>query len=484
MKSKSVTENLVYNILYQVIVTILPIVTTPYIARVLGLHSNGIHSYTESIVTYFLIVGSLGTSLYGIRKVAYVRDNEEQLSKITLEIFILRVILMIITMFIYIPMLCINSDYKVIYRIQLINIIANALDISWFYQGIEDFKKVTLRNLLVKMLFLLGLFILIKEPDDLNLYILMIVVSSLLGNVMMFFYLPQYVKVKKIKKLRPISHLRESLILFIPQSMNYVYALLDRSMLGWITNTDNVSVYDQAQRLVRVIAALLQSLGYVMMARITNLTALNDERGIRYYLHKSIDFTLFFAIPAMAGLWAVSDDFIPIFLGKEYIDVVSTLKMLCPLILTMSLNSILGVQILIPLRREKRYALATTGGAVTNVIVNIFLIPYIGLKGACISSLLAEIVVFIIAFTEVKDYFDLKKIFKNNYIVIIATVVMCCVVRFISKIEMIIFCRLSLEIVIGGSIYLAIALLGKNEVILEILKKTRMIVKNKIIEGR
>ena len=446
MKSKSVTENLVYNILYQVIVTILPIVTTPYIARVLGLHSNGIHSYTESIVTYFLIVGSLGTSLYGIRKVAYVRDNEEQLSKITLEIFILRVILMIITMFIYIPILCINSDYKVIYRIQLINIIANALDISWFYQGIEDFKKVTLRNLLVKMLFLLGLFILIKEPDDLNLYILMIVVSSLLGNVMMFFYLPQYVKVKKIKKLRPISHLRESLILFIPQSMNYVYALLDRSMLGWITNTDNVSVYDQAQRLVRVIAALLQSLGYVMMARITNLTALNDEGGIRYYLHKSIDFTLFFAIPAMAGLWAVSDDFIPIFLGKEYIDVVSTLKMLCPLILTMSLNSILGVQILIPLQREKRYAF--------------------------------------IAFTEVKDYFDLKRIFKNNYIVIIATVVMCCVVRFISKIEMIIFCRLSLEIVIGGSIYLAIVLLGKNEVILEILKKTRMIVKNKIIEGR
>ena len=374
MKKRSVTENVFFNMLYQVLVTVLPILTTPYTARTLGLHANGIHSFTESIVTYFIIFGALGTSLYGIRKIAYVRDSEEDLARVTKEIMLLRLALMVATLAIYIPALCIKNEYAFMYRIHIINIVANGLDITWFYQGVEDFKKVTVRNLLVKLLFVISLFTFIKSPEDLPLYVLFNVVSALLGNLIMIYYLPQYVDLKKGKKINGLTHLKPSLGLFVPQAMNYIYVLIDRSMLGVMTNTDNVGLYDQAQRIVRMITAILQSVGYVMMARVANLTMANDKEGIKNYVRKSVNFNLFIAFPAMFGIMGVADDFIPFFLGEEYLLSIPLLKLMSVLIFLSSMNSIMGVQLLIPLGKEKTYTLATTCGACISVIGNLALI--------------------------------------------------------------------------------------------------------------
>ena len=153
-----------------------------------------------------------------------------------------------------------GSEYAYIYRIQIINIVANGIDISWFYQGVEDFKKVTIRNLLVKAIFVVALFALIRSPEDLTKYVFLIVASSLLGNILMLYYLPQYVRLRLKERPKILPHIKGCILLFIPQVMNYVYALLDRSMLGWMTHTDNVGIYDQAQRLIRMITAILQSL--------------------------------------------------------------------------------------------------------------------------------------------------------------------------------------------------------------------------------
>lgn len=473
MKKRTVAENLFYNMLYQVIVTILPVITTPYTARVLGLHANGIHSFTESIVTYFIIFGSLGTSLYGIRKVAYVRDDREQLAQTTIEIMLLKLILMAATLLVYIPVLCVGSEYAYIYRIQIINIVANGIDISWFYQGVEDFKKVTIRNLLVKAIFVVALFALIRSPEDLTKYVFLIVASSLLGNILMLYYLPQYVSLRLKERLRILPHIKGCILLFIPQVMNYVYALLDRSMLGWMTHTDNVGIYDQAQRLIRMITAILQSLGYVMMARVANLTMAHDEEGIRHYIQKSINFTMFLAWPAMLGVIGVADDFIPLFLGNEYLDVIPILKILSVLILTMSLNSILGVQMLIPMGKEKVYAVATSTGALVNVAVNIFTIPLFGTVGACISSLAAETVVFLISYWNLRKMIHLSKVVKNNIFVIGASVIMYVVVRLVSAMEISTILRLVLEVIAGGGVYMLLMLISRNEILMIILDKVK-----------
>lgn len=477
MKKKSVTENVFFNMLYQVLVTVLPVITTPYVARTLGLRANGIHSFTESIVTYFIIFGAIGTSLYGIRKVAYVRDDEEELAKAIKEIISLRLILMLATLAVYVPMLCINNQYAFLYRIHIINIIANGIDITWFYQGVEDFKKVTIRNLIVKMLFVLSLFIFIKEPSDLPLYVFLIVVSAFAGNLIMVYYLPQYVDLKKGKKLNRLKHLKPSVALFVPQAMNYIYALIDRSMLGWLTNTDNVGIYDQAQRIVRMITAILQSVGYVMMARVANLTMSNDKEGIKAYIRKSVNFNLFIAFPAMLGILGVADDFIPFFLGNEYLDVTPVLKVLSVLIFTTSMNSLMGVQLLIPLGREKIYTIATTAGAFISVIGNFLLIPKLGIFGSCIAYIVAEATVFAVSYWNLRDMFNLPVLLKDNLSIIFGAVLMYIVVRFITMMDINIILKLAFELCGGALVYFAVALITKNETFLMILDKVISFIK-------
>lgn len=479
MKKRSIAENLFYNILYQVLVTVLPIVTTPYVARALGLQATGVHSYTESIVTYFTLFGALGTSLYAVRKIATVRENEEKLAQVTLEIMGLKIILMMATLAVFIPTLCIGSEYAYLYRIQIINIVAAGLDISWFYQGIEDFKKVTIRNLFMKLLFVVALFVFVKTPADLPIYVLSIVGSSLLGNLLMIWYLPKYIKLRLMEPLRPFRHLKESLLLFVPQIMNYVYSLLDRSLLGWMTNTDNVGIYDQAQRLVRMIAGLMQTLGYVMMARISNLTAANDTDGIRKYIHKSIDFTLFLALPAVLGLIAVAPDFIPLFLGEEYLQVVPTLQILSVVILTSSCNSILGVQLLIPLKREKVYTIAMISGAAVNVVVNLCLIPHFGVFGACAASIIAEVTVFLICFINTRDMISLRTVLKNNVWVAVASVVMFGVVALVAQIQAHVVLKLLAEVSAGVAVYIAITAATKNEIFWNIWGKARNLLRRR-----
>ncbi len=479
MKQRSIAENLFYNMLYQVLATVLPIITTPYVARALGLSATGVHSYTESIVTYFSLFGALGTSMYAVRKIASVRENEESLAQATLEILGLKLILMLITLGVFIPSLCIGSEYAYLFRIHIITIVATGLDISWFYQGIEDFKKVTIRNLLVKLVFIVALFVFVKTPDDLPIYILAIVGSTLLGNLIMIAYLPGYVKLRISEKFRPFRHLKECIALFVPQIMNYVYVLLDRTLLGWMTNTDNVGIYDQAQRLVRMIAGMMHTLGYVMMARISNLTAANDTDGIRKYIHKSIDFTLFLALPAVLGIIAVAPDFIPLFLGDEFLQVIPTLRIISVVVLTSACNSILGVQLLIPLKREKIYTIAMITGAVVNVLINLCLIPVLGVYGACIASVTAEVTVLLICYFNTRDMISLKTVLKNNMWVAMGSVIMFVVVTLIAQINMHVVLKLLAEVSAGVAAYVAITAATKNEIFWNIFGKVRNLLRRR-----
>lgn len=472
---RSVTENYIYNILYQVLVTALPILTTPYIARVLGLNAVGIHSYTEGIVTYFMLLGALGTAMYGTRAVAYDRNDSEKMTQTALEIILLRFILMGIALAVFVAGFCIKNEYAYIYRIQIINIAATAFDISWFFQGVEDFKSITLRNMLVKAVYVIFLFVFIKKPSDLVYYVLLIVASTLFGNLVMWFYLKRYLVKGAFKKpIRLFAHLKGSVKLFIPQITNYVYALLDRSMLKWMTgNTDNVGIYDQAQRLIRAITGVLQSVGYVMLARISNLTSQNNIDEIKQYIRKSLNFTLFLALPIMFGILGTADDFIPLFLGDEYLAVIPVLKILSVLVLTMSLNSVLGVQLLISVGKENRYAVATTAGAVVNVAVNVITIPLYGVLGACISSITAELIVFSISFFYARKYLDLRQIFKDNIIPFLTSAVMYIIILLLHRLDINFVLRLFAEVAVGTVFYFTVMILTRNEMTNLVISKLR-----------
>ncbi len=473
LKKKSLAENFIYSIIYQLLVTALPILTTPFTARVLGIHANGIHAYTESIVTYFIVLGYVGTAIYGTRKVAYVSKDHDALVQTTWDIIWLRFDLMLITLAVYIPLLCTRNEYAYIYRIQSINIIANGIDLSWFFQGVEDFKTVTLRNMLVKLFFVACLFVFIRSPADLSLYVFLIVGSAFLGNAIMWFFLKDYLGPHSIRRPSCLkAHLAESIGLFIPQVTNYVYSLLDRSMLKWMTGiTDYVCIYDYGQRLIRAIIGILQSVGYVMLAHLSCLRASDEQDQIKKYIFQSLNLTLFFAFPFMFGLIGVANDFVPLFYGNGYNQVGQVLHLLSPLIVLTSVNSVLGVQLLIAIGKEKQYTIATTIGAIIDTVLNLFLLLKINVIGACISSLVAETVVLLVLLYMSREYLNIKQILRDNLVPFFSSVAMFMLILLIYQINVRRVYRLLIEVVMAVVFYYIMMRLTKNKTMQFILSK-------------
>ena len=214
MATKSVVKNYIYNVLYKILVMIIPLITTPYLSRVLGAENIGIYSYTLSISTYFILFGSLGVAMYGQREIAYVQDDINKRSKCFYEIIFMRFITLGIALVIFYLTFCSNGQYSIYYKILTLEIIGNALDISWYFQGIEEFKKTVIRNTIVKLISVVCIFIFIKSCNDLNKYFIIYVLSTLLGNLSLWFYLPRYTIKFKLKFTSTSKQNKFKLVIF------------------------------------------------------------------------------------------------------------------------------------------------------------------------------------------------------------------------------------------------------------------------------
>ena len=214
MTKKSVKKNYFYNVLYQFLAILIPVITTPYLSRVLGAEKIGIYSYTLSIVTYFILFGSLGVAMYGQREIAYVQDDVEKRSIIFYEIVIMRLITLSLSLLLFYISFCLKGDYTFYYRILILELVANMLDISWFFNGLEEFKKTVTRNTIVKLISLLSIFLFVKKPTDLYIYFIIYVLSTFLGNLSLWFYLKKYIKKVPIIGLKIFRHIKPAILLF------------------------------------------------------------------------------------------------------------------------------------------------------------------------------------------------------------------------------------------------------------------------------
>ena len=273
-EKKSVVRNYMYNLIYQVLILILPLVTTPYLSRVLGPEGVGIYGYTYSIVTYFVLFGSLGIALYGQREIAYVQNNVSKRKKVFFELVIFRFITLIISVLVYCLVFVRGQKYHQYYLILLIELIASGFDISWFFQGIEEFKKTVFRNILVRIISVSLVFIIVKTRGDLWKYILIYSVADFLGNLLLWLYLPKYIRGEKVGKLNLKVHFVPLLMLFIPQITAKLYNLLDTTMLGAIvSNKKETGYYEQSQKVIRLLITVVTSLGVVMVPRVASIYA-------------------------------------------------------------------------------------------------------------------------------------------------------------------------------------------------------------------
>ena len=422
---KSIKKNYIYNLMYQILLVILPLITTPYISRILGSENIGIYSFTSSIVAYFILFGSLGVALYGQREIAFFQENKIKRSEIFWQVNIIKWFAMIISIAAYIFTFCLSGEYTIYYQILILELIANMLDISWYYQGLEDFKTTVIRNMIVKALCIACIFLFVRTPNDLPLYFIIYSVSNIFGNLTLWIKLPRLLDKPKIKVKELKKHIKPILLMFLPQITIQIYTVLDRTMLGFILNDmHQVGIYEQSQKIVKLSLTVVGALGTVMIPRIANLYAKNKIEDISKNLYNSFHLVFLIGLPIMFGIMAIAANLIPWFLGESFTEAIPILQIASLLVLAIGLSNITGMQCLIPINRQKDFTISVLAGSIINFVGNLLLIPYFKAIGAIISSVLAEFTVTFIQLWKVKKIIEPKIAFQPFFKCFLASFIM------------------------------------------------------------
>ena len=420
MSRNSLKVNYLLNVLYQILLLIVPVITTPYISRTLGANNIGIYSYSYSIVSYFVLMATTGTTTFGHRAVAYVQNDIHKRSIKFWEIVILRGTCTIICLFAYIIYLLLVKENIMIFEIQGLYLLNVAFDITWFFQALEEFKKIVFRNAIIKMSGVLLIFLFVKAEEDLWIYVLILALTTLAGNILVWKYLPSYLMKIHLNDLKVASNINKILLLFVPTIAIQVYTVLDKTMLGYYTNNGMENgYYEQTEKIVRMVLAIITSLGTVMIPRISSLISEKKFDLVYKYIQFSYRFTWMISIPIMFGIIGISRSFVPIFFGQGYEKVILLLPVYSSIIIAVAISNVTGCQLLIPAMKENIYTIAVTISAVVNFFLNVFMIPIYLSIGAAVASVFAEYIgsIFMLIYIEWKRLVSVKKIIidSRNY---------------------------------------------------------------------
>lgn len=434
-KPESIKKNYIYNTLYQILTLITPLITTPYISRVLGANGLGIYSYTNSIVTYFTLFAALGTVSYGQREIAMHHDSPEDSSRLFWEIEILSIVTTSVAIAAWLIWIFMSTKYTPYYGVLTMSVLAVAFDISWYFGGFEKFKYIVIRNTLVKLAGIALLFLFVREKTDALLYVGIMAATGLLGNMTMWTYMPKMLTRVDFHSLHPFKvHLKQTFAYFIPTIATSVYTVLDKTMIGAITKSEPQNgYYEQATKIIRMIESLLFSLNTVMSSRQSYLFGEGRLDEINEKIHKSFEYLFALAIPFMFGIIGVAKNFVPWFFGYEYKPVVPILILMSPLPFVISISNILGSQYLTPSGQRARSSKGIIAGAITNFILNSALIPKFGATGATVASVAAELVISMIYVHMSKGFISWEQILKVAWKKLFAGLIMVIAVYMIGR---------------------------------------------------
>lgn len=465
--------NYIYNILYQLVKVVMPIIIVPYTMGHLGETTLGISDFASNIASWFILFGTLGANVYGNRQIARVRDNEEDRSRTFFEIITMQIINMSIALFLYVAYTYFFvKENQIIYVLHCLTIISSAFEITWFYYGVEDFKTVSIRNIIIKIVGVGLIMLFVKSPADLWLYVVINSGTDLLGQVIMYAKLREYIHFVRFNIFKGYTkHIGATFILFVPTIATSVYTLLDQTMLGFLTDdTANVALYKAAQGFVKMFLYFITSIGSVMMPRIANrYEKSNNSDEVNRYLNTTFHLAIFLAIPMMMAMIVVSPYFIPWYL-PEQLTIISLIQYSSPIVLFISISNVFGMQYLVPTGHNKEYTTSVIAGAVINCIVNLILIPKYAGVGAAIGSVCAEFTVMFVQFLFVRDKIEIHA-FKSFLLYVIASIAMSVAVVIIGNIMGPSFLCNIVQALVGACIYGLILLIAREQMLVTFINK-------------
>ena len=370
---------------YQLLNILIMLIITPYLTRTLGSQSLGIDAYVLSIVQICQIMGSLGSTVYANREIAYVRTDKNRLTCVFWELFILRILLgSIVTVFYLV--IAFHSAYKAVFLIQLITLLSYYLDVSWLYIGTEDVAPLTLCSAVVRLCTTPLIFLFVKTPAHLNLYVAIYAMTLALICGILIFGARKRVGRLPFGQLNLGRHLKPVIALFLPQAASSLYVMFDKTMLGLLASDfSRVSIYEKPELIVKAPTVLAMALTTVTMPRIAFCHARGRKDDIRDLVRSSLELVFLLFIPA--------------YLGPAYMDSVRVVWILAPIILAIAMTNVSGSQFLTGCNETGYLSLSYLVSAAFNIVGNFFLIPHLDEIGASFTTLGAEWLVVLIQFS-------------------------------------------------------------------------------------
>lgn len=392
---RSIKANFLYNIINTVSSLLFPLIAFSYAARIILANGIGQVQFFQSIISYIVLLTSMGIPMYGIREIARVRDNKKMLAKTTIEIFVLNLLfslvgyILVVALCFFLPQIHENIP---LFLILSSSILLTTLGCSWFYNGIEDFKYITILGIIIKCLSLLFLFCFVRSKADVLSYGIYTILGSVGCNIVNFVRLQKYVRLGECKMtdLDVFKHIKPTCSIFVFNIVTSIYINLDTVMLGFLRDTLSVGYYTAATKISHILVTIITSFGAVLLPRSSNLIK-NEQFGeFERLSKKSYDLVMFLSLPIFAGILVCAPYLISIFSGDDFEPAVCTLRIVSPIIVALGISNLIGIQILYPLGKIKLVTISTCVGAIVNIVFNLILIPRYSQNGAAIATLFAE----------------------------------------------------------------------------------------------
>ncbi len=449
----SIKKNFLYNTAYQLLTLIIPMITTPYLSRVLGAEGIGSYSYAHSVANYFVIFILLGLANYGNRTAAKAKSDKMSLSKMFWSMYTMQFVLGLVLTAGYFVYCLWTADTMAYFMLPYL--VSGMLDITWLYYGLEEFKKITVRNFTVKLTTTLAIFCLVRQASDLLIYAIIMTFSLLVSQAVLWPYVLKTIPYYKPSFQEVRVHIKPNLVLFLTVLAVSLFKVMDKIMLGLITDKVQVGYYELSEKIISIPVALITSLGTVMLPRMSHMLSVHDKTDTKI-IYNSLIFAMFVSSSLCFGIMGVSESFVPLFYGEGYDICVTLYLLLLPSCLFLAFANVIRTQYLLPHQMDKAYVISGFLGAGVNLTVNFLLIPSMGAVGAAIGTLAAEIVVCLYQCGQVRKYLPIRHYLVKSLPLVTAGIMMCLVIFRLDFGIKNLFLQLIMKVLVGATVYIGL----------------------------
>ncbi|HDR4539334.1 hypothetical protein COE70_19525 [Bacillus cereus] len=469
---KKLTSNYIFVLLYNLITIITPLFTTPYVSRVLGAGNIGVDAYVNSIVQIFLVFIILNIGVYGRKQIASAQ-TKELVHEEFYSIYSVQFMTTFIVMFFYFLYVNQVSNFQNIFLLYGITLAATGLDIAWYFIGLEKVKHIMIRNILVRLLSIVSIFLFVKNKDDLWVFVLINSVTLLAGQVVTWGSIFKELKQIKLSFKGIKKHLRPILVLSIVPCVSMIYLSINKVVLGKMAHSVEVGFYNQAYKLIVICMGFINALSTVIMPRMVQHYSKGEEAEYRKLITFSVDYIFLTTLPLTVLLILIANVLVPIFLGTAFTPVSNVLITMAPVLILTGLTDVFGVQILLIRGRNRAYAISVIFGAILSVGINALLLPYLKSIGTAVAYVISIFASLLLQMYSSRDFFEFRKLVVSLLKYLLFSIIMGFFVVLVGNliIRQGTVQLLIVEVITAIIIYAGLLFISKDRILYQILNR-------------